>query len=74
MSATDVDLAEEERKAIASLKRLAARWPRTLTLMSMSGTLVVVRSDDGRLNAEGPVRGESVIDTVHGIPNDGGDW
>lgn len=34
-------LTEDERCAIASLKRLAKRWPQSLVLVSFSGALSV---------------------------------
>jgi hypothetical protein len=73
------DLTDDERRAIASLNRLAKRWPRTLTLVSMGGGLYVIRSDDERFHVEhdglnGLTRADAIIDTILGIPNDGGDW
>jgi hypothetical protein len=65
----------EEHRAIQSLHRLAKRWPRSLTLVSMGGSLHVIHTGDpryGELAAE--PRGDSVLDTFQGIPNDGGDW
>lgn len=69
-------LAEEEVKAIRSLHRLAKRWPRSLTLASMGGTLVVFHTGDPRWGERLPVeRAEAVLaDDFGGIPNDGGDW
>lgn len=52
-------LTASEAKAVASLQRLAHRWPKSLTLASMCGSLVVVHTDDERFD---------------GIPNTGGDW
>jgi hypothetical protein len=55
---------DEEQKAIASLKRLAKRWPKTVSLFGWSGTLCVVkRLEDGR---------QGLITTVD-IMCDGGD-
>lgn len=67
-------LTAEEAAAIAALRRVAKRWPRTLTLLSMSGTLHVVRTGDGRLDLDGPERCDASLATIAGIPNDGGDW
>jgi hypothetical protein len=66
----------EERQAVESLRRLARRWPRTLTLASMGGSLVVVHSDDKAFSdgwnpAE---RSVNVLAHIDGIPNTGGDW
>lgn len=44
--ATDDDALEptlEEKRAIASLKRLAKRWPSSLWLYAASGSLMVMR-------------------------------
>ena len=66
---------EEELAAIASLKRLAKRWPRSLTLASMGGSLVVYHTDDERMSAGiAETRAQAVLDQITGIPNDGGDW
>ena len=71
----DAALSDAERKAIMSLHRLAKRWPKTLTLVSMGGTLHVIRTGDSRFGAERNVeRAEAVIQTIDGIPSDGGDW
>lgn len=69
------DCTPEERKAIDALKRLARRWPRTLTLASMGGELVVVKTADDRfLSSDTNERHESVVADIRGIPNTGGDW
>jgi len=66
MSGNRVVVTKAEQNAIGALKRLAKRWPKTLTLFSCSGTLVVMKEGpDGRLC--------SLSDFIHGIPNDGGD-
>jgi hypothetical protein len=71
----DAMLTTDERKAIMALHRLAKRWPKTLTLVSMAGALHVIRTDDERFQHwDTAVRAEAVIQTFQGIPNDGGDW
>ncbi|WP_251151355.1 hypothetical protein [Cellulosimicrobium sp. Marseille-Q4280] len=71
----DDDLTADERRAIASLQRLARRWPRTLTLASMGGDLAVVRTGDPRfLGEDSAARQEAIVADVRGIPNTGGDW
>lgn len=72
------DFTEEERKAIKSLERLSKKWPKSLTLFSWSGTLVVFRTDDVRNQVgETGEAGYSLNDvpsvSIYGIPNDGGD-
>lgn len=59
-----ITLTVEEQKAIKSLQRLAKKWPKSITLFSWSGSLVVFKEVDGKLG---------VVDTIRGIPNDGGD-
>jgi hypothetical protein len=66
------ELTDSERKAIASLKRLAKRWPQSLMLFSANGSLHVMpnvgcEGGRGRDNDE-------IIATIYGIPNDGGDF
>jgi hypothetical protein len=56
-----------ERNAVAALRRLAKRWPKTLTLFSWSGTLAVFKPGDDRTYEE------ATVTTIRGIPNDGGD-
>jgi hypothetical protein len=66
---------EEETTAILAAHRLAAIWPPTLKLVSMGGGLYVIHSADERFHdPDNPVRAEAILDTIHGIPNDGGDW
>lgn len=69
------DLTDDEAKAIASLERLAKRWPKTLRLVSMSGDLAVVHTKDDRfLSDDSLERQEAVLADIRGIPNTGGDW
>lgn len=66
-----------EKKAISDLKALAKRWPKTLWLFSASGTLCVMRVDDKGEHAHnkyGGIDHDFLVDTIHGIENDGGDW
>lgn len=66
----------DEHAAIQALRRLARRWPRSLTLASMGGSLVVFHTGDERWGAGLPIeRAEAILaDDFGGIPNDGGDW
>lgn len=59
-----IRLTTEEQSAIKSLHRLSKKWPRSLSLFSYSGTLCICRCQDGL---------QYIVDTVHDIPNDGGD-
>ena len=74
-----MELTSEERNAIASLKRLAKNWPQTLWLFATGSNLSVMRVDeDGRrVYLDGPRGGvdpDYEVDSIPGIPNDGGDW
>jgi hypothetical protein len=73
------DLTDEEQRAIDSLKRLAKRWPRTLKLVSMDGSLAVILNGDPRYDFDhgtgsGAERQQCIIADIEGIPNDGGEW
>lgn len=75
----DVVLTTEERRAIAALKRLAARWPDSLWLFSAGGALNVMRRDEDGERAFTRMTGNDVVDPEYrvadiDIPNDGGDW
>ena len=70
-------LTQEEQAAITALKRLARRWPQSLYLFSASGSLLVVKTDEGGglpHTPNGSVDNAFVVEHVHGIPNDGGDF
>ena len=72
------DLTREERLAIAALKRVAKRWPKSLWLFSASGTLCVMKcGPDGEEvclpGVGGGVDPEYMVDRID-IDNDGGDW
>jgi hypothetical protein len=60
-------LTEDEAKAISALKRLARRWPKTLTLFSWSGSLYVMKPSPERTYEE------AIVVNINGIPNEGGD-
>jgi hypothetical protein len=53
----DIPLTDEERKAIASLERLAKRWPQSLKLFSRSGSLCSGGSKGKLVLREPPGRG-----------------
>lgn len=59
-----ITLTTEEQSVIKSLHKLSRKWPKSLSLFSHSGTLCVCRCEDGI---------QYVVDTIDGIPNDGGD-
>lgn len=71
----DYALDDDERRAIASLKRLAKRWPRSLTLASMGGSLYVLPTAHHDLPGGQGVDPDSVLAYLGSdIPNTGGDW
>lgn len=74
----DIEPTDEERRAIASLRRLAKRWPKSLWLFSGSGRLCVMRNgQDGRRvmtnDKDGGADSDYCLATI-AITNDGGDW
>lgn len=71
---TDTPLTRQEQAAIAALQRIARTWPRTLTLASMGGDIVVIRTADPRFINDNGRRDDAVIADINGIPNTGGDW
>lgn len=74
MSADDtVGLTSTEAAAIRRLQRVAKTWPRSLTLASMDGALMVLRTGD-YLPPDGSVDDAAVVADVTGIPNTGGGW
>jgi hypothetical protein len=65
---------DEEARAVASLRRLAKRWPQSLMLFSWSGSLCVVKlNEDGSSPLSGPDPNSAIMEHIHGITNDGGD-
>lgn len=72
----DIDPTEEERRAIATLKRLARRWPKSLWLFSTSGSLCVMRfrQDGERARVDGGGMDPDYCLATIDISNDGGDW
>lgn len=72
----DTELTFAEKRTIHDLKRIAATWPPTLWLYSASGTLTVMRfGADGEQVMDGEGFDQNfVVDTIEGIPNEGGDW
>ena len=71
-----VDLSPREKAAIASLKRVAKTWPKSLWLYSASGELWVMKNNEDNERGMLP---EGGFDIEYGvakisIENDGGDW
>lgn len=75
----DIELTAEEERAIASLKRLAKKWPETLWLFcgGQSGIAVMRMHEDGghaHVSHTGGVDPDYIVDDIYGIDSDGGDW
>ena len=70
----------DEKRAIASLNRVAKKWPKSLWLFSASGTLWVMKCGADGKPVMTPTRiGDGGTDPAYcitkiDIPNDGGDW
>lgn len=73
-----IRLTEEETKAIASFKRLAKKWPKSLWCFSggHDGIAILKKGEDGKKVVLGLGEGfdsEYVVATID-IDADGGDW
>jgi len=71
-----MELSRKEINAIATLKRLAKRWPDTLWIMSAAGTFKVMKMGPNGfpvMAGSGTYDQNFDVATVD-IPNDGGDW
>jgi len=71
-----IQLTPEETNAIATLRRLATRWPKGLWLFAASGNLCVMRAGkhgEHLMTDGGGVDSDYQITNID-IPNDGGDW
>jgi hypothetical protein len=70
------DLTKEERKAIKALQRVAKIWPDSLWLFAASGTLCIMRCEQGERvfrDSEG-VDPAYKVTTIQGLFCEGGDW
>lgn len=63
-------LTDEEAKAIRSLQNLAKKFPKTLSLFSNNGSLIVLKK-----HSDHPEEKQGrVVARILGISNDGGDF
>lgn len=71
----EVPLTADERRAIAALKRLAKRWPKSLWLFAGTGMNVMRCGSDGEhvTLPNGSMDQAYAVDQVN-IDCDGGDW
>lgn len=67
------DLTDEERKAVLAFARLCEKWPASLGLYSMAGTLYVMREPSKCLR-NGGLDPAGIVWSTTKIKNDGGDW
>lgn len=66
----ELELAKEERLAIATLQRLGRRWPKTLLVFGGGGNALSVR----RVPPDGSLYDDQwEVASIPGIRNDGGD-
>jgi len=71
----DIELTQEESKAIASFERLAKKWPKSLWLFVGEGVAVMRKDESGnRVMVEpfGGVDQDYCVCTIMGIEADGG--
>lgn len=72
----DVELTADERRAIAALKRLANKWPKSLWIFSGSGSIMKVGPNGEKMKTASD--GIDPEFKVGSIPSrmhiDGGDW
>ena len=70
-----IELTADEKRAITALKRVAARWPKTLWLFCNGNMRVMRNGPDGEHVKRGGdgLDPDYIVDTID-IPNDGGDW
>lgn len=68
-------LTAEEKRAVASLRRLAKRWPNSLWIFATGGDLhVMQKGAEGRRYVEGGGADPQALVAVVPIECDGGDW
>jgi len=67
-----ITITKEEQRAIASLRRLAKKWPETLQLFGWSGSLVVMKKTK-EFYEHFPDGAVPVVASINGIHCDGGD-
>ena len=70
-----MELTKQEELAIELLKKAARHWPESLWLFAASGTLYIMRKENGQrvITHFGGVDSEFEVETID-IEADGGDW
>ncbi len=70
-------MTKKELNAVRTLQRLVKRWPESLWIFAAGSDLTVMRyGDDGRrmMTESGGVDPDYIVQSIDGIPCDGGDW
>lgn len=72
----EIELNDDERRAIAALTRLAKKWPKNLWILTNGFALYVMRCNEKGERAESPTKGydPNYVVAAISIPCDGGDW
>ena len=66
---SDIELTDEEEKAIRALKRLGKKWPQSLLIFGGSQSGLSIRKPD----ENGSYGHQTEVACIDGFPNDGGD-
>ena len=72
----NIELTEEEKKAMRVLKRAAKIWSDSLWLFT-NGTICIMRKGENGehvTNRFGGMDQDYIVETIEGIGSDGGDW
>jgi len=70
-------VSKPEKRAIQALKDIVKIWPKTLWIFADGNTLCVMRYKRGgiiAIDSYGSIDDRYVVDTIDGIPSDGGAW
>jgi len=71
-----MEITKEEKKAIATLKRLEKNWPKTIWLFATGNAINIIKCGENGSHIEdknGTMDQKYIIDSVN-INNDGGDF
>ena len=77
MAEIDLDLTDDQKRAVLALKRVAKRWPKGIWLFCTADGIEVMRcGPDGEhvMAHGGGVDRDYYVDSINGIDHDGGDW
>jgi hypothetical protein len=65
----EIELTDEEEKAIRALRRLGKKWPKSLLIFGGSQAGLSIR----KIDENGDYFHQTEVASIAGIPNDGGD-